>query len=48
MRLRRTIISLALSWGVCSFAEAQVTYTVTNYADAFLATGSPGNPVVLY
>ena len=30
--------------GVCLLAEAQVTYTVTNNADAFLATGSPANP----
>lgn len=27
-----------------SITEAQITYTGTDYADAFLATGSPGNP----
>ena len=27
-----------------STAKAQVTYTGTDYADAFLATGSPNNP----
>jgi hypothetical protein len=44
MNLGRTIIAAVLLLGVCSVAEAQVTYTVTTYADAFLATGSPGNP----
>jgi hypothetical protein len=29
---------------ICSRAPAQVTYTTTSFADAFLATGSPGNP----
>ncbi|HTR40624.1 MAG TPA: hypothetical protein VMH87_03335 [Pseudomonadales bacterium] len=31
--------------GVCLSASAQVTYTGTTIADAFLATGSPDNPV---
>jgi len=44
MRFSPTIISAILSLGLCSLAEAQVTYTITNYADAFLATGSPANP----
>jgi hypothetical protein len=29
---------------VCTLARAQVTYTITTSADAFLATGSPTNP----
>jgi hypothetical protein len=44
MRFGRKIISAILLLGVCPLAKAQVTYTITNYADAFLATGSPANP----
>jgi len=44
MRFGWIIISVILSSGAWSFAQAQVTYTTTNYADAFLATGSPANP----
>jgi len=44
MRFCLTIICLVLILGFCLLAKAQVTYTVTNNADAFLATGSPANP----
>jgi hypothetical protein len=44
MRFGRTIVSVILSLGICSLLEAQVTCTITNYADAFLAAGSPANP----
>ena len=37
------ICALPLLW-LCSSARAQVTYTSSDNADAFLATGSPGNP----
>jgi hypothetical protein len=40
--------TLVLAMGILSFgsvARAQVTYTNTDDADAFLATGSPANPV---
>jgi hypothetical protein len=36
---------LPLLCAVCLSAQAQVTYTATTTADAFLATGSPDNPV---
>ena len=41
---RRGIISLIISLCLASSLRAQTTYSGTDYADAFLATGSPENP----
>ncbi len=43
MRRQAIVFAIAL---LClgSISKAQVTYAGTDYADAFLATGSPGNP----
>ncbi len=40
----RKILAALLCIGACQAGEAQVTYTSTTTADAFLPTGSPGNP----
>jgi hypothetical protein len=42
---QRVIIFCVTLACLCSIATAQVTYTVTTSADAFLATGSTNNPV---
>ncbi len=44
MSFNRGIILAALLSGIGPAADAQVTYSVTTSADAFLPTGSPGNP----
>jgi hypothetical protein len=44
MSCRRTLVFAVALLCLGSIATAQVTYTGTDYADAFLATGSPDNP----
>ncbi len=44
MSRRRTIVFAVGLLCLGSIAKAQVTYSGTSSADAFLATGSPGNP----
>ena len=44
MNLGRVFAAALASLGFVSAAEAQVTFTNTTVADAFLATGSPANP----
>jgi hypothetical protein len=45
MSLRRVAVSTFAAVAVCAVGQAQVTFTNTTSADAFLATGSPDNPV---
>jgi hypothetical protein len=45
MSLRRVAVSTFALLALGAVAEAQVTFTNTTSADAFLATGSPNNPV---
>ena len=44
MSRRRAVVFAIMLLGFGSIARAQVTYTGTDYADAFLATGSSNNP----
>ncbi len=44
MSRRRAVVFAIMLLGFGSIARAQVTYTGTDYADAFLATGSLNNP----
>jgi hypothetical protein len=44
MSLRRTAALTFVAFAIGAVAEAQVTFTNTTSADAFLATGSPANP----
>ncbi len=44
MSLRRLAVLILALLAVCAAGQAQVTFTNTTVADAFLATGSPVNP----
>jgi hypothetical protein len=45
MSLRLAMVLTPVLLAVCTVGQAQVTFTNTTSADAFLATGSPSNPV---